>query len=366
MKLTGLRVLDLTGFIPGPFLTLALADHGAEVTKIEPPAGDPYRSIGLREKGEAVLFRVYNRGKTSQVLNLKDPADHARFMALADTADVIVEASRPGVAQRLGIDYPSVAARNPGIVYCSISAFGQDGPDAQRPAHALSLEAQAGFLSMNLGEDGRPVLPAVPFADVTAGLFGLSGVLMALLARQRSGRGDFIDISMHETTLGAMLNILPPALAENRQPVARHERTTGGAAFYSIYETADGGHLALAGQEPKFVNALLGHLGRADLAPLCREPGPHQAPVFDLLRSTFGAMTLPEAEAMLSTLDLCWGRVNNLPEALADPHLTARHFIRVGPDGRRHLASPIRFLNEPSDPRLDAPDFSEGGEETHK
>ncbi|SFC29171.1 CaiB/BaiF CoA transferase family protein [Tropicimonas isoalkanivorans] len=355
-QLEGLKVLDLTSFIPGPFLTLALADHGAQVTKIEmPPGGDAYRQTGLAQGGHTALFRAYNRGKDSLALNLKDPADRARFLALADDADVIVEGARPGVARRLGVDYDTISARNPRIVYCSISAFGQDGPDVARPAHDLGLAGATGFLSMNLGSDGRPTIPAIPVSDVTAGLFGLSGVLMALLGRERTGKGDFLDISMQETLLASMLNILPPALTEDRQPDPRQERTTGGAAFYALYDCADGRQIALAGQEPKFVTALLGHLGRTDLADLCQSPGPHQAPVFALLTQTFGEMTASEAGALCDRLDLCWGPVNSLPEALVDPQIVARGLILTAPDGTRHVGTPIRFRNQPADLSLDAP-----------
>jgi crotonobetainyl-CoA:carnitine CoA-transferase CaiB-like acyl-CoA transferase len=297
-----------------------------------------------------------NRGKKSIVLNLKDDGDRTTFLRMAETADVIVESSRPGVARRLGVDYETIAQRNPRIVYCSISAFGQDGPYRARAAHDLAIEALSGVLSTNLGADGHPAIPAIPIADITAGLQGLAGVLMALLARERTGRGDYIDISMHETLVGAMLNVLGPTLAEGRQPMVKDERTTGGAAFYNIYGTADGRQITLAGQEPKFIRNLLGHLGRLDLVVLCENgPGPHQAPVTQFLRDTFAAMTLVEAETMLGALDVCWGTVKTMPEALDDPHLAARGFILRDAEGRRHIGPPIRFADDPANLRLEVP-----------
>ncbi len=243
---------------------------------------------------------------------------------------------------RLGVGYDAVKARNPGIVYCSISAFGQDGPLRGRPAHDLALEAESGLLSVTLGSDGKPAMPGIPVADVVAGLQGLSGVLMALYRRQQTGIGDYIDISMHDVTLGAMLNILGPPLAEDRQPVAAHERTTGGAAFYRPYQTSDGRYLVLAGQEPKFIHNLLGALGRPELAELClRGPGPHQQPVMDFLSQTFREKSLAEWQSYLETLDVCFGRVNTLPEALAHPNLDARNMIRRDEHGRRHIAPPF-------------------------
>jgi crotonobetainyl-CoA:carnitine CoA-transferase CaiB-like acyl-CoA transferase len=348
MKLQGIRVLDLTSFIPGPYLTMALADHGAEVIKIEAPGGDHTRHIGLSDGPETVYFRNFNRGKRSVVLDLKQAADRDAFLRLADSADVVVESNRPGVARRLGIDYDTLSARNPRLVYCAISAFGQTGPRGPRVAHDLALEALTGVLAAS------PAMPALPLSDYLSALQGLSGVLMALYARERSGRGDFIDISMQETLLSATANVLGPTLAEGRQPVIAHERTTGGAAFYRWYDCSDG-RLALAGQEPRFVAALLGELGRADLVPLCREPGPHQQPVVDALAAFFAAHTLAEAGALLDRIDLCWGRVNTYPEALADEQIAARGFILRDDRGRAHLGPPIRFRHEPAQPSLESP-----------
>jgi crotonobetainyl-CoA:carnitine CoA-transferase CaiB-like acyl-CoA transferase len=361
MKLEGIRVVDLSVFLPGPYLTLAMADHGAEVIKVETPGeGDPGRHIGLSDGPSTVFFRNLNRGKKSIVLDLKDPAARDKLLSLCETAEVFVESFRPGTVDRLGVGYQAVRARNPGIVYCSISAFGQDGPYRARPAHDLALEAESGLLSMTLGGDGKPALPGIPVADVVAGLQGLSAVLMALIRRQQTGLGDYIDISMHDVTVGAMLNILGPTFAENRQPVPAHERTTGGAAFYRTYQTSDGRYLVLAGQEPKFIHNLLEALGRPDLSELClRGPGPHQQPVMDFLAAEFRRKSLAEWDAYLAGLDVCYGRVNTLPEAMNHPNLLARGMMREDPSGRRHIGPPIHFSNEPAEPRLQEPRLGE-------
>jgi len=213
---------------------------------------------------------------------------------------------------------------------------------------------------MTLGSDGKPALPGIPVADVVAGLQGLSGVLMALIRRQQTGLGDYIDISMHDVTVGAMLNILGPTFAENRQPVPAHERTTGGAAFYRPYETSDGRYLVLAGQEPKFIRNLLEAMGRPDFAELClRGPGPHQQPVMDFLAAEFRKKSLAEWDSYLSTIDVCYGRVNTLPEAMSHPNLVARSMMSKDPSGRRHVGPPIHFSNEPAEPRLQEPRLGE-------
>jgi crotonobetainyl-CoA:carnitine CoA-transferase CaiB-like acyl-CoA transferase len=361
MKLTGIRVIDLSVFLPGPYLTLAMADHGAEVIKIEAPGeGDPGRHIGLCDGPSTVFFRNLNRGKKSVVLDLKDSRQRDALLSLCDTADVFVESFRPGAVDRLGVGYEALRARNPRIVYCSISAFGQDSAWRARPAHDIALEAESGLLSMTLGSDGKPAMSGMAAADMLAGLQGLSGVLMALYRREQSGFGDFIDISMHDVTVGGMLNILGPTFAENRQPVPAHERTTGGAAFYRPYETADGRHLVLAGQEPKFIHNLLGAFGRPELAELClRGPGPHQQPVIDFLAGEFKKRALSEWQDYLATLDVCFGRVNTLPEAFAHPNLVTRGMIRHDESGRRHVGPPIRFRHEPAEPALREPALGE-------
>lgn len=357
MKLEGIRVVDLSVFLPGPYLSLALADHGAEVIKVEQPGeGDPGRHIGLSDGPHSVFFRNLNRGKKSIVLDLKTETGRAALLDLAAGADVFLEAFRPGVAARLGIDHASLRQRNPRLVYCSISAFGQDGPYRDRPAHDLAVEALSGALSLNVDSEGRPTIPGLPVADLLAGLNALSAVLMALLRRQTTGLGDFIDLSMMDCMAAALRNVTGPTFAEGRQPDPRLERTTGGSAFYRIYETEDDGRIALAGQEPKFIRALLGALERDDLVPLCLQgPGSHQQPVIDFLASTFKAATRAEWEQRLGQLDVCFGAVNTLPEAFQDPQLMARGMVLRDADGRPHIASPIRFLHEPSTPALDSP-----------
>ena len=350
MKLDGLRVIDLSSFLPGPYLSLALADHGAEVIKVEAPGeGDPARRIGERQAGHSVFFRNLNRGKRSLVLDLKSETGKAALLALSDAADVLVESFRPGVMHRLGLDAPTLRRRNPRLVYCSLSAFGQHGEHAARPAHDLALEAMSGVLSLSVGADGDPVIPGIPVADVLSGLHGLGGVLMALLRRESSGQGDHIDIAMLDSMIGASLNVLGPTFAEGRQPIASHERTTGGSAFYRLYRTRGGGHLALAGQEPKFVHALLADLGRSDLAePVLRGPGPHQAPVVEFLQATFATRTRDEWDAHLRALDVCYGPVLTLPEAYADPQLAARGMVSIDARGITQVGSPIHFQDEPA------------------
>jgi crotonobetainyl-CoA:carnitine CoA-transferase CaiB-like acyl-CoA transferase len=260
------------------------------------------------------------------------------------TADVFVESFRPGVVDRLGVGYEQVSRQNPAIVYCSVNAFGNHGPYRDRPAHDLAVEALTGLLSMTLGDDGRPALPGIPMADIAAALQGLAGVLMALLKRQETGRGDYVEIAMFDSLFAATPNIMGPVFAENRQPDPKVQRTTGGAAFYRLYDTRDGKQLVLAGQEPKFIERVLGALGRLELVELCTlGPGPHQQPVVELLQAFFANRSREECLEWLATLDVCFAPVNSLLEATMDPNVAARELLLKDEAGRKHLAPAIRF-----------------------
>ena len=228
MKLAGVKVIELSLFLPGPHLTMMMADHGADVIKVEPyDGGEPNRHIGPREDGETVYFRNTHRGKRSLRLNLKHPEGREILMRLAERADVLVESFRPGVVDRLGVGYAQVSARAPQLVYCSISAFGQNGGYRDRPAHDLAVEALAGVVSVNLDQDDRPAMPAIPASDMGASLMALSGILMALLKQRATGQGDYLDIAMHDSLLAWTANVLGPVFAEGRAPVAKEERHLG-------------------------------------------------------------------------------------------------------------------------------------------
>jgi crotonobetainyl-CoA:carnitine CoA-transferase CaiB-like acyl-CoA transferase len=279
MKLDGVRVLDLSLFLPGPMLTLMMADHGADVIKIEPPGeGEPARTIGYKSGDVSIWFRNTHRGKRSIQLDLKSAGDLATLHALASQADVFVEAFRPGVAARLGIDYATLSAANPAIIYCSLSAFGQSGPHRDLPAHDLAVEALAGVLALNEGQDGKPAMPHMPVADALAALVGLSGVLMALYRRTQSGRGDYLDVAMLDSVLAWTPNVTGRIFATGTPHVPKQERSWGGNALYNIYETRDGQWIALGGAELKFARNLLEALGRLDLLPYAGFPACHICP----------------------------------------------------------------------------------------
>ena len=352
MKLEGIRVLDLSRFLPGPHLAMMMADHGADVIKIEDPrSGDPARAIGPVEGGHTVYFRNANRGKRSLAVDLKSEAGHEAFMRLAGSADVILETFRPGVVDRLGIGYDAVRARAPQIVYASISAFGQSGPYRDRPAHDLSVNALAGVASLGVGDGGKPAMACLPPADMGGSLMALSGILMALLRRQTTGQGDYLDLAMFDAVVSWTAHVAGRVFADGRAPDPHTERTQGGAAFYRPYRTRDGRYITLGGGEMKFVVNFLEAIGRPDLIPLGREPaGPAQAPLHAFLEETFAARSQAEWVAWFAGRDICFAPVLDLKEAFDDPHLAARAMVVRASDGGgggAHLGIPIKFREEP-------------------
>ncbi len=357
-KLSGIKVVDLTQFLPGPMMTMMLADQGAEVIKIEPLAGDPARDQAPFEAGQSVWFRNLNRGKSSVALDLKSASGKAALWALIDQADVVVEGFRPGVIDRLGFGYTAVAARNPRAVYCSISAFGQTGPLAHHPAHDMAVQALAGFLSVNDGPDGTPVVPGVPSADMAAGLTALSAVLMALISREKTGGGDYVDIAMYDAILPWCAHIAGEAIAGGAPPRSSAQRSLGGAAFYQIYRTADGGHIALGGRELKFVANLLTALDRIDLLPIAEAPAGEQGALIDFLRDTFSLRTRDEWIDWFADKDVAFAPVLDFAEALAAPHIADRGLL-IEHDGAHQIAPAFRFADDVWQPRA-APELGVG------
>jgi len=357
MKLEGIRVIDLSMFLPGPLMTQFMADHGAEVIKVESiHEGEPNRHIGAKRGDVTVFFSNTHRGKKSLALNLKDPAGVEVLMRLVETADVMVEAFRPGVVDRLGVGYKAVSKRNPKIVYASIAAWGQYGPYRDLAVHDLATEAIAGILSVNEGQDGKPAIPGLANADMLSSMITLSGVLMALYRRKETGRGDYVDVSMADSLLACMPNNLGPPMAERRQPIPKEERSWGGNAMYGIYETKDDDYVVLGGAEIKFATNLLTALGRPELVELCKlPPGKGQWPVRDFLRETFRTKTKAEWVAWFKGRDIAFAPLKTLPETLEDPQFKARGMVLKDARGWDHIGIPIQFGDEPGRVRFDLP-----------
>ena len=349
MKLEGIRVLDLSLFLPGPLLTQMMADHGAEVIKLEPRGGgEPNRDIGQKRDGVSVYFSNTHRGKKSVQLNLKHERGKEMALRLAAESDVVIEAFRPGVVDRLGMSYSHIREVNPGVVYASLSAFGQSGPYVKKPAHDLATEAYAGVLSANLGFDGKPAIPALPAADMLAATLGLSAVLMALLRKKDTGEGDYIDLAMMDSLIACLPNSMGQVFAEKQPPVVKDERIWGGYAMYNIYETRDNRYIVLGASEIHFAEAVLKKFGREDLIEFCQPPpGSRQEPVREFFRETFRQQPQSYWIEWFEDVDAAFAPVNNLREAMDDPQVRFREMIIEDPAGHEHLGIPVKFLNEP-------------------
>ena len=363
MKLAGVRVLDLSQFLPGPHLTMTMADHGADVIMVEPKngTGEPVRVMGTRAvDGMSVWFRNIARGKRAIALDLKSKDDMNRFLKLADEADVIVEAFRPGVAARLGIGYDAIAARNPRIVYCSISAFGQNGPLRDKPSHDLGVQALAGTLDLSRGfSDNKPNMPNLVAADMASSLTALSAILMALLARERTDKGDYIDVAMYDSLIAWTPNVVGSVFGEDRGPEPHQMRNYGGQAMNRIYETRDGAFVVLAGNEAKFCENLLRALDRLDFLDLAKgEPGPSQSPLIEFFATTFKTKTLAEWESFLAPIDLCWAPVRTLKEGFADAHAAARSMLLHDDQGNPHIGPAIKFRHDPAEAKFTLADYN--------
>ncbi len=367
MKLEGLRVLDLSAFLPGPHMTMMMADHGADVIMVEPAngVGEPVREIGAKAAdGHSIWFRNIARGKRSLKLNLKDKDGLDLLLRLAREADVFVEAFRPGVVERLGVDYAAISARNPRIVYCSISAFGQTGRHVQKPAHDLVIQAMTGLMDLGRGlRDDQPAPPGIPFADAASSMMALSGILMALYKREKTGQGDYIDMSMYDAAIAWTPNVLAPVFGENKAPEPKQMRSFGGAAMNLIYETSDGKFIVIGGSEVKFAENLLKAFGRPDLLDFAKiPPGDAQGPLKAFFREQFKSKPLSHWIEFLTPVDCCWAPVRDLKEAFDDPFTEERGMVFWDDRGQAHVGPPIRFLNEQPQPDPRLPGFGEHSE----
>lgn len=340
----------------GPLISGIMADHGAEVIKIESPEGDPTRA-GKRTRpsqhaGDS--FSVLNRGKQSVVLDLKQEQDREVALQLIRSADVLVESFSPGVTERLGIGADTVRKLNPRLVYCSVSAFGQHGPLRDSAGHDPAVQAAAGILPRDA--QGRPVIPSVSVAAWCSAQSALAGILMALLAARASGLGDHIDLSMHDVALSTRPNALFKALSE---PADTSEQTLG-YAMLEPYESADGLWFCLGAGETRFAKALLGALDRPDLVAIAlATPGAAQDPLRVFLKDIFKTRPISQWMAWFAERSISAAPVLDYATAMRHPHVRAREMLLVDEHGDTHLNTPIRFASEPGKPNLRVPMLGE-------
>ncbi|QBD80252.1 CoA transferase [Ktedonosporobacter rubrisoli] len=364
--LKGIRILDLSRLLPGAYASQMLADFGADVIKIEEPgSGDYARSMPPRHNsGMGLTFLAVNRNKRSLTLNLKTASGRAIFLRLLDEADVVLESFRPGVMERLGLGYEQLKAVRPGIIYCAISGYGQDGPYQQRAGHDLNYAGYAGLLHYNRGARGEPAMPATQLGDLAGGGYmAVMGILLALLGRNQTGEGRFIDVSMTEGVLSLLPLFTTAYLNTGKAPLPGRSSLDGGLPCYNIYETRDGKYVTLAALEPKFWHTFCTRIGHLELLPFHMPVGPgEREEAISLLKSIFKTKTRDEWINELAEIDACLGPVYSLDEALNDPHIAERNVtISSGREGEqfRTLASFPRLSDHPSEQRYPPPELGE-------
>ncbi|HET6922842.1 MAG TPA: CaiB/BaiF CoA-transferase family protein [Anaeromyxobacteraceae bacterium] len=323
LPLEGVRVLDLSRLLPGPYATLVLADLGADVVKVEDPQGGDYvRWMPPLAGEQSGFFHALNRNKRSLRLDLKRPAGPAVLRRLVRRFDVVVESFRPGVMDKLGVGYAALRAETPRVVLCSISGYGQDGPYRERAGHDLDYCATAGVLALNGPPEG-PLPPGVQVADVAGGSWpAVAGILAALVRRAATGEGAHLDVSMTDGAL-AMLALQLGAAAARGVPLRRGEEIlNGGSACYGVYRTRDGRFVALGALEPKFFQRFCEAAGRPDLAgrQFDRDGrGPRAE-----LTALFASRTRDEWARLGAEHDCCLAPVLEGDEPARDPQLVAR------------------------------------------
>lgn len=342
--LQGMKVLDLTRLLPGGYATMMLADLGAEVLKIEDlGAGDYMREMGPRVGRESVWFHAVNRNKKSMRLNLKHPEGQAVFKRLVQEFNVLIEGFRPGVMERLGLGYATLAAVNPRLIYCSLSGYGQEGPYSQRPGHDINYIAIAGALGLTGHRAGPPIPPAVQVADLGGGLLAVVGVLAAYVHSLVTGKGAYVDTAMTDAVVSWMTLYLTTYLAGAGEPRRGGEELNGGRACYGVYATKDGRYISMGNLEPKFWEAFCGAAGRPDLLPL-QFAGDEEAR--RAVQEFFADKTRDEIAEFFANVDTCIEPVLDVGEVPEHPQIKARELIVELPvgDGRiTTVGQPLKF-----------------------
>ncbi len=351
--LAGLRILDLTRLLPGPLATQHLADYGAEVIKIEDTgAGDYARTMGAMAGDTSYFYQLVNRNKKSLRLDLKQEAGRALFLRLVDTADAVVEGFRPGVMDKLGLGHAALSARNPRLVTCSISGYGQTGPYAQRAGHDINYIGYAGVLDQTGVAGQGPALSNLQIGDLLGGTMAATmGLLVALLEARRSGRGRHVDVAMTDAVLAHMIFPLAEVLAHGSVRPRGEDLLNGGVPCYGVYETADGGHMAVGALEEKFWDLLCDTLERPDLKPAHLATGEAGAQARAALAAIFRSRSRADWSERFEGVDCCVTPVLRLEESLENPQLRARGMVREI-DGMRQFGPPVRLAGfEPQPPR---------------
>jgi len=326
--LSGIRVLDLSLQLPGPFCTMMMADYGADVVKVDEPSPRVRNPFSAEVPGTGSVDRYLNRGKRSFTVNLKAGEGKEIFRKLAAGVDVVLEGFRPGVVNRLGVDYETLSAENGRLVYCSISGYGQTGPMRDAAGHDINYVSYAGVLGACGRKGSPPTLPPVQIGDLYGGaMMALSGILMALLEREKAGKGRRIDVSMTDGSLAMLALVAPPVLAGEMVAERGNMILTGMFPCYEAYRCADGEYVSVGPLEGWFWKELIEALGRPDLADGQYALGEEGERVKAELSKVFATRTRDEWVRAFEGNDVCLSPVLSVPEALSHPNTLARKMV---------------------------------------
>lgn len=354
--LSGIRVLDLSLQLPGPFCTMMMADYGADVVKIDEPNPRVRNPFMAEEPGTGVVERYLNRGKKSVTLNLKEGEGKEIFRKLSAGADVVVEGFRPGVMKRLGLDPETLSPENPRLVYCSISGYGQTGPLRDSAGHDINYISYAGVLGACGRKGEPPTVPPVQIGDLFGGaMMALSGILMALFDREKTGKGRRIDVSMTDGALSMLSMHAAATLAGEIVPEPGNMMLTGMFPCYEVYRCADGGYVSLGPLEAWLWKGFVEAIGRPDLADGQYALGEEGERVKSELSKLFARKTRDEWVRVFEGKDVCVSPVLSVGEALSHPNTMARKMVLQvesplgGTD--RQPGMPIKIDGVPEAPR---------------
>jgi alpha-methylacyl-CoA racemase len=353
LMLEGIRVLDLSQYLPGPYAGQMLADLGADVVKVEPPTGDPMRRLGgVDSDGLAPAYKLVNAGKTIVHLDLKGQEDRAAFEQLVERADVLVESFRPGTLDKLGFPRARLEEINPGLVHVALSGWGQGGPYRLRAGHDLNYMALGGGLAAS-GTGGTPVMSYPPVADHSAAIQAVAAVSAALFRRVRTGRGAYLDISLMETVLGWQSWPLTMA-RRGAPPRPGQDMLTGGAAYNRIYRTADGRFISLGSIEEKFWATFCATIGKPEWTARQSEPLPQTALIAEVAE-TLAAHSLKHWQEVFAGVDCCLEAVVELADVPDHPHIAARGQVKISGDGEPLVETLLGLRVDGAPPRERSP-----------
>jgi crotonobetainyl-CoA:carnitine CoA-transferase CaiB-like acyl-CoA transferase len=372
MPLEGIRVLDLTRLLPGPYCSLMLADFGADVIKIEDPKLGDYMRWSEPKAGElSAMFYSLNRNKRSMSLDLKIERNKEIFIDLVKTADVLVESFRPGVMERLGLGYEELKKHNPKLIYCAITSYGQSGPYKDMPGHDINFLSYSGLLELQGEQNRKPVSSSVQIGDIGGGaLMGVIGILVSIIEAKKSGKGQFIDISMLDGAVSWMQTILPAYLTSNELPNRGELVLNGGRACYEIYETKDHRFLSVGALELKFWKNFCSVIGKEELISKLNAPDEQQNAVKEEIQKVISTKTLNEWQQLFNGVDACVAPVLTVEEMVNDPQIKDRRMIEEVYHPNlgmiRQLANPIKLSRTSAKTVSQAPGLGEHNEELFK